>query len=134
VVATDTKHEEHEPWYVAEETVDCSSLLCVIQTQMPFSAECGFTGRLNVPLVLCRHADELAVRVVILSRLQQRPGWTVEDCAALDSTLMLMAIRGYHHEVQRVETTYATPSHTLSGHMNGRTCEPSIVLIHIELH
>ena len=121
VVATDTKHEEHEPWYVAEETVDCSSLLCVIQTQMPFSAECGFTGRLNVPLVLCRHADELAVRVVILSRLQQRPGWTVEDCAALDSTLMLMAIRGYHHEAQRVETTYATHSHTLSGHMNVRT-------------
>jgi hypothetical protein len=52
------------------------------------------------------HADELAMRRVLLGRLAQREGWAAADSAALDSTLMLQAIRGFHHEAQRVETTY----------------------------
>lgn len=52
------------------------------------------------------HADELAMRRVLLGRLAQREGWSAAEIAALDSTLMLQSIRGYHHEEQRVETTY----------------------------
>jgi hypothetical protein len=51
------------------------------------------------------HADELAMRTVLLGRLQRREGWSTADSAALDSTLMLQAIRGYHHEAERVEKT-----------------------------
>ena len=51
------------------------------------------------------HADELAMRTVLLGRLQRREGWSTADSAALDSTLMLQTIRGYHHEAERVEKT-----------------------------
>ena len=59
------------------------------------------------------HADELAMRRVLLERLERREGWSAADSAALDSTLMLQAIRGFHHEAQRVETTYEKYSRIL---------------------